>query len=83
MTDHEDSYEVLIPYREPTYEMRRPEGPRARPFVSGFTVSASSEEDAIKEAVRRFKERALNSSVAWGREIDHDGISVQRLDSAP
>lgn len=83
MTAHEDSYKVLIPYREPSYEMRRPEGPRTNPFVSGFTVSATSEKDAIEEAIRRFKQRATNSSVFWVREIDHDGIRVQRLGSAP
>ena len=83
MTTREDVYKVLIPYREPTYEMRRPEGIRTRPFVSGFTISAASEQDAIEEAIRRFKERAMNSSVAWGREIHHDEISVQRLDAMP
>lgn len=83
MADRRDSYHVLIPYREPTYEMRRIEGPKARPYSSEFTVMASCAEDAVEEAVRQFKARALSSSVAWVRKIDHAGIRVQRLDSGP
>jgi len=83
MTPGRTSYEVLIPYGEPTYEIRRPEGPRKRPYLSAFTVGATSEEEAIPEAVKRFKERARNSAVSWVREIDHAGIRVQRVDSEP
>ena len=81
MTDRKSPYRVLIPYREPTYEMRRPEGVRPQPFTSEFEVSAACDEDAVDEAVRRFKARELQSSVAWVREIDHPGIRVQRMDS--
>lgn len=80
MGEHDASYHVLIPYREPTYEMRRPDGPRSAPFTSEFTVRASCSEEAVDEAVRRFKLRALNSSVAWVREIDFDKIRVQQIE---
>jgi len=79
MTAREEPYKVLIPYREPTYELRRAGGPRRKPFLSGFRVLATSEQAAIEKAVRQFKDRARSSSVNWVREIDHAGIQVERI----
>ncbi len=70
------SYVVVIPYREPTYELRRGEARKA-PYQARYQVEAASPEEAIECAVRRFKQTARESSVAWVREIERDGIRVE------
>ena len=72
-------YRVLIPYREPGFE-RRLKKPRTSPFFSECRVRARSPEEAVEEAVRRFRDRARASSVFWVREIQVEGIRVERVE---
>ena len=74
------NYNVSIPYREPTYAKKQGEVP-AELYRTRYTVRAAGVEDAISKAVAQFKDNAKNSSVGWVREIDADGIRVERLES--
>ena len=69
------TYQVIIPYREPTYEIRQA-SPRKKPYISEVTVSAVNPKEAEESAIREFRQRAMNSSVFWVREIDRSGIRV-------
>jgi hypothetical protein len=71
------TFTVVIPYREPTYELYRG-GPPDVPFYSTFEVNAASTEEAIRVAVSFFKDRAEHSGVRWIREIDWEEITVER-----
>ena len=72
------SYRVLIPYREPTYELRRG-GPPAEPYLAELEVRAATPQEAIELAIEGFRQRARSSSVGWVREIEREGIRVERL----
>jgi len=67
---------VIIPYREPTYELRRGSPPR-EPYKARYEVEASTPEDAVELAIRQFKQTARDSSVSWVREIEHGAIRVE------
>jgi hypothetical protein len=73
--DQPESYVVIIPYREPTFELRVG-SPREAPFTARYEVEASTEEEAVQVAIRQFKQTAKDSSVGWVREIDHGNIHV-------
>ena len=74
------TYCVSIPYREPTYEVRRVDVP-AELYTTRYTIRARDPDDAVSQAVAEFNSNAANSSVAWVREIQPDGIRVERIES--
>ena len=61
------SYAVIIPYREPTFELRLASPPNA-PYTARYEVEASTKEEAVELAIRRFEQRARDSSVGWVRK---------------
>ena len=70
------SYIVVIPYREPTYELRRG-GPPEKPYLGRFEIEATSEEEAIDKAIQRFEQTRRESSVGWVREFRLGDIRVR------
>ena len=74
------TYTVTIPYREPTYELRRGGAPPEL-YTTRYTVKASGPVEAVSKAVAEFNINAANSGVAWIREIEPDGIRVERIES--
>ena len=72
-----DAYVVIIPFREPTYELRRG-GPPAEPYSASYEVRAASSREAIDLAIQRFEQKARDSGVTWVREIQREGIEVER-----
>ena len=75
--DQPDSYVVTIPYREPSYELRHG-GPPKNPYRATYTVQAANPDEAIDMAVRRFEQKALDSGAPGQREIQREGIRVER-----
>ena len=75
--DQPDSYVVTIPYREPSYELRHG-GPPKKPYSATYEVQAASPEEAIDVAVQRFEQKALDSGASGQREIQREGIRVER-----
>lgn len=73
--DERKSYAVIIPYREPGFELRRG-APRKDPFTARYEVEATTEEEAVELAIHEFRETARNSGVAWQREIQHADIHI-------
>ena len=73
--DERRSYSVIIPYREPTFELRRG-APRETPFTARYEVEASTEDEAVELAIHEFQQTARDSSVGWIREIERAGIRV-------
>lgn len=73
--DEQFTYVVVIPYREPGYELRRG-GPPPSPFSARYTVRAPSPQSAVRLAVQQFERTAADSAVSWVRVIDHAGIEV-------
>ena len=74
--DQPKSYAVIIPYREPTYELRRG-SPPAVPYTARYEVEAATEAEAVKLAVRQFEQVARDSGAGWVREIEHGAIRVE------
>jgi hypothetical protein len=70
------SYVVIIPYREPTYELRRG-GPPPEPYRAEYQVDAANPSEAIERAIEEFEATARASSVSWVREIQREGIRVE------
>lgn len=77
---HTHTYVVLIPYREPTFALRRGDVP-ADLYVTRYTVRAVDHDDAVSKALAEFSHNSAHSGVAWVREIAPDGIRVERLES--
>jgi hypothetical protein len=73
---HPKTYAVIIPYREPTYELRRG-APLKSPYTARYEVEASTRAEAIELAIDRFKQTARDSSVGWVKEIEHAAIRVE------
>ena len=70
------SYIVIIPYREPTYELRRG-GPPATPYRATYEVQAADPDEAVDRAIEEFEAKARASGVGWVRQILRDGIRVE------
>ncbi len=71
-------YRVVIPYREPTFELhtgKRPEKPYRAPYV----VVANSKEEALQRALELFEHEALHSHVGWVREPEKTGYEVELI----
>jgi hypothetical protein len=80
MTEKLNSYKVIIPYREPTYEVRTG-SPSNNPYYSTpFHVVAQNKEEAIKNALELFVKYASLSNVGWRRVPEHDDIIVELLE---
>lgn len=71
-------YRVLIPYREPTYELRTG-GPREKPFVAAYRVRAEDSRQARHAALELFQGDLEESGVRWAREPVMDAIEVCAL----
>jgi hypothetical protein len=64
---HTSVYDVVVSYREPTYEAHA--GPKAEPYRWTYRIRASSEADAARGARRQFDEAQRLSSVGWARTV--------------
>ena len=71
-------YKVIIPYREPTYELHSGR-PRKDPFIAPYEVTAITKEAAIRSALSLFEKDAHNSHVGWRRNPEYEKIQVTRL----
>jgi hypothetical protein len=79
MTEKLNSYKVIIPYREPTYETHTG-SPSNNPYYSTpFHVAAQNKEEAIKNALELFEKDARLSHVGWRRVPEQDDIIVEQL----
>lgn len=76
MSENLRKYKVIIPYSEPTYEVHRG-SPRKSPCIAPYQIFASSEEEAIKEALKMFEYDVKHSHVGWLRIPDYTGIRVE------
>ncbi|UCH82095.1 MAG: hypothetical protein JSW20_05560 [Nitrospiraceae bacterium] len=72
-------YQVIIPYREPTYETHSSKSD-GKQYRAPYTVTALSKEDAIKEALDLFAKEALYSNVGWRHDPEYDQIEVKILE---
>lgn len=72
-------FRVVIPYREPTFEVRRGAGGPVGPFVAAYTVVAADAEAARRLGLERFEADARDSGVAWPRDPLHEAIEVRAL----
>ena len=68
-------YKVIIPYREPTYELHSGK-PRKNPYIAPYVVAAVTREGAIRSALELFKRDAHYSHVGWRRNPEYDNIKV-------
>ncbi len=71
-------YQVIIPYREPTYEKHRGSLLNA-PYFARYKVTAGTEEAAVQNALMLFERDAVNSSVQWIRIPDYKNIKALLL----
>lgn len=78
MSDNLHRYKVIIPYREPTYEIHRGKRPD-EPYSAEYFITASSPEEAEKEAITQFHKEAENTSVSLMREPDYSGIKIEMV----
>ena len=70
-------WRVRIPYREPTYEARRPaQANDGEPYVAQYEVSAPDAPTAIERALAAFDGDASESGVGWIREPVLDQIEA-------
>lgn len=77
--DEERTFEVVIPYREPTFEVRRGLGRRPEPFVASYTVRAADAATARQLGLERFEQDARASGVGWIRDPLVEAIRVRVL----
>lgn len=78
MTEYQRKYRVVIPYREPTYEVHTGK-PRKRPYRAPYEVMASTTEKAIINALELFERDAKHALVGWVRIPDYNRIEVTLL----
>lgn len=78
MSDKHCSYRVVIPYREPTYEKYRGRR-RNKPYRAPYVVAAYSAKEAIRKALKLFRQDERNSHVGWQRVPEYDDIEVEHL----
>lgn len=69
-------FRVVIPYDEPTYQVRRPEAAGGTPYRAEYVVTAADERAALAEALLQFHANARASGVGWVREPRHEAIEV-------
>ena len=75
MSEGQRRYRVVIPYREPTYEVHTGK-PRKHPYNAPYVVTAGTAEEATNKALELFKSDARNSHVGWQRVPEFEGIKV-------
>jgi hypothetical protein len=71
-------YRVIIPYREPTYELYSGSS-REKPYRASYIVTANSKEEALQKALDLFNRDARHSHVGWQREPDHEKCEVELI----
>lgn len=69
-------FRVVIPYDEPTYQVRRPGPAGGAPYRAEYVVTAADERAAMAEALLQFHADASSSGVGWVREPRHEAIEV-------
>jgi len=70
------NYVVVIPYREPTRELRRGNAP-LEPYHATYEVQAASPEEAVDRAIEEFEAAERASNAGWAREIQREQIRVE------
>jgi len=78
MSEITHKYRVMIPYREPTYEVRRGR-PRKKPYLAWYMVTAKNKAEAIDNALMLFEKDASNSNVHWVRVPIRKRIKAEPL----
>ena len=71
----EQRWIVRVPYREPTFEARRP-ADSDEPFVARYEVTAPDAPAAIQKALAEFDGEATDSNVGWVREPILDAVDA-------
>lgn len=78
MPKSQRKYSVIVPYREPVYEVHRGRR-RKKPYLATYEIEASTCEQAIAIAISRVKSGHLDSNVGWKRVPILKGIKVELL----
>ncbi len=78
MPKSQSKYRVIVPYREPVYEVHRGR-PLKKPYLAAFEIQASTKEEAIAIAISRVKSGHIDSNVGWIRVPILKGIKVELL----
>lgn len=71
-------YRVIIPYREPTFEIHRGLQ-RKEPYRAEYFIFACSPEVAGIYAIDQFHYDAKHAHVGWIRIPDYDGIKIEKI----
>jgi hypothetical protein len=72
-------FEVVIAYREPTFEARIGRSANAPPFRAYYRVEAADAPAALRLALDLFERDFLESGSGWVREPVRDACAARRV----
>jgi hypothetical protein len=78
MPENIHSYKVIIPYREPTYEVHSGKA-HPNPYNALYYVTALTKSEAINNALKLFDEDVRNAQVGWIRNPEKIGIIAESI----